>query len=247
MDCPWAAMYFERMRNGVFLLVFGLSLVLAVVNNWINPDGVPWLGSPQVLEKPGDWPTLTMGQGIAAGAMVAWKYLLKNLAVIGGILAAILAIAAFLAMKRKTSPQPWLLSVLRVFLAWMFLLAAYPKFTHPQEFSTLVAQYQFLPPMLVHLFSLWLPAFEIVVGLGLLFVPYEKEMGALVMLMLGMFIIALAQALGRDLGIACGCFDIEGAADAGETWFSLLRDIVLIVPVTWMMVAGRKRWLWQLS
>jgi uncharacterized membrane protein YphA (DoxX/SURF4 family) len=235
------------MRNGVFLIVFGLSLVLAVLNNLINSDSVPWLGSPEVLEKPGDWPTLTMGQGIAAGAMVAWKYFLKNILAIGLGVAAISGVAVFLALKRKTSPQPWLLTVLRLFLAWMFLMAAYPKFTHPQEFSTLVAQYQFLPPMVVHLFSLWLPAFEIMVGLGLLFIPFEKEMGALVMLMLGMFIIALAQALGRDLGIACGCFDIEGAADAGETWFSLLRDIVLIVPVTWMMIAGKKRWLWQIS
>jgi uncharacterized membrane protein YphA (DoxX/SURF4 family) len=240
-------MYFGWMRKSVFLIVLGLSVALAVINNWVNPEGVPWLGSPKVLEKPGDWPTLTLLQGIAGGSMVAWKYFVKNIVAILAGLSAIAGVALWLVVKRKASATPWLLTVLRLFLAWMFLLAAYPKFTDPQEFSSLVAQYQFLPPILVHIFSLWLPAFEIVVGLGLLLVPFEKEMGTLVMVMLGMFIIALAQALGRDLGIACGCFDIEGAADAGETWFSLLRDIVLIVPVTWMMIAGRKRWLWQLG
>ena len=109
----------------------------------------------------------------------------------------------------------------------------------------LVAQYQFLPSVVVNGFTLWLAAFEVVVGLGLILTAWEKEFSALVGLMLLMFIVALGQALVRDLGIACGCFDIEGAVDVGETWFSLIRDVVLMVPVIWMALTGGHRFIWQ--
>ena len=79
----------------------------------------------------------------------------------------------------------------------------------------------------------------------MLFTPFEKEASAGVLLMLLMFIVALAQALGRGLGIACGCFDIEGAADAGETWFALLRDVVLLAPAAWMWRKGERRFPWH--
>jgi uncharacterized membrane protein YphA (DoxX/SURF4 family) len=242
-----AAMYFAGMQRLVIAAVMLVSVLLAVGNNLVNEDRVTWIGSPEVLEKPSDWPSLSLGQGIAAGTMVAWKDLVKQALPVGLGLILVLGVAAFLVFKRKVSVVPWLHTVLRLLLAGMFIAAAWPKFTDPEGFATLVAQYQFLPPPLVNIFSLWLPAFELVVAFGLLFLPYEKEMGALVLVMLGMFLIALAQALARNLGIACGCFDIEGAADAGGTWYSFLRDIVLVFPVVWLMVSGKKRWLWQLG
>ena len=110
---------------------------------------------------------------------------------------------------------------------------------------TSCSQYRFLPAFAVNGFSLALPAFEIVTGLALLLTPFEAEASAAVLLLLGMFIVALGQALARNLGIACGCFDIEGAADAGETWFSLLRDCVLLVPAGWMWIKSERRFPWH--
>jgi hypothetical protein len=63
--------------------------------------------------------------------------------------------------------------------------------------------------------------------------------------MMLMFIVALSQALARDLGVACGCFDIKGATDSGESWFALLRDIVLLVPIIWMWRRSEVRALWR--
>ena len=54
--------------------------------------------------------------------------------------------------------------------------------------------------------------------------------------------VEIAHQTGR-LGV---CFDIEGAADARETWFALLRDIVLLAPVTWMWFKAQRRYLWRL-
>lgn len=223
------------------------SAALAGLNNLINHRSVDWIGSPQVLEKPTGWPATSIGMGVSAGLKVAWKgFLSHSLLILGGI-AITMLLMALIHRFRQAPISPMVRTVFRIGMAALFLTAAYPKFLDPSGFASLVAQYQFLPRFLVNGFTLWLAAFEITVGLGILLTPWEKEFSALVALLLVMFIVALAQALGRDLGIACGCFDIEGAADVGETWFSLIRDLVLLVPMAWMVRSSGYRFLWQVQ
>lgn len=231
------------MKKPVFMAAFLASLVLAVVNNLFNGRSVDWIGSPEVLDKPSGWPSMGILQGLQAGFKAAWKgFLAHQWLILGGLLA-ILVIMVLLRRTRNAQWGPMVRTVLRIGFGAMFLAAAWPKFADPKGFSILVAQYQFLPGFLVNLFSLWLPSIEIVVGIGILITLWEREFSAMVGLMMVMFIVALTQALVRDLGIACGCFDIEGAQDAGEAWFSLIRDIVLMVPIAWLMATGGRRYL----
>ncbi|MDB5049623.1 MAG: putative rane protein [Fibrobacteres bacterium] len=231
------------MKKPVFIGAFLFSLVLAAANNLFSKHSVDWTGGPDVLEKPSGWPSMTIAQGIQAGFKVAWKgFLAHEYLILGGLLA--IAVIMFLIRRsRSASVGVMVRTVLRIGLGLMFLVAAWPKFSSPKGFAILVAQYQFLPHFLVNAFSLWLPAFEITVGIGIIITLWEKEFSALVGLLLLMFIVALGQALVRDLGIACGCFDIEGAQDAGEAWFSLIRDVVLLVPVAWLVLSGGRRYL----
>lgn len=220
------------------------SILLGLINNFFNADGVAWLGSPPVLPKPEGWPTLSFAQGVAAGVAFAWDEILKHpLLVAGSLLALAFGLAFFRA--RHGGRTRFAMTWFRLAFGAMFLAAAWPKFTDPEGFAMMVAQYQMLPEFSVHLFSVWLPALEVVTGLALLFAPWERESVALLGLMMMMFIVALAQALARDLGIACGCFDIKGATDAGESWFALLRDIVLMAPIAWMFVKADVRPLWK--
>jgi uncharacterized membrane protein YphA (DoxX/SURF4 family) len=236
------------MKKPVFIGAFLASLVLAALNNLFNRRSVAWIGSPEVLEKPSGWPSMSIPQGIQAGFKVAWKdFLAHQWAILGG-LAAILIVMVFLRRIRGVPVGSMVRTVLRIGLGVMFLAAAWPKFTDPKGFAILVAQYQFLPAFSVNAFALWLAAFEIVIGLGIIATLWEREFGALVGILLLMFIVALGQALVRDLGIACGCFDIEGAQDAGEAWFSLIRDMVLLFPVAWLVLTGGRRYLhWSRS
>lgn len=232
------------MRWKLLALLLAVSVVLGAVNNLVNPDGVPWLGGPEVLPKPEGWPTLSAAEGIAAGIAHAGDLVRRNPAWVGGGL--LLLVAGLLAFRqRASSRRRWTISWLRLGFGLMFLVAAWPKFTDPEGFAMMVAQYQMLPAFSVHAFSVWLPALEIVTGLALLLTPWEKEAAALLGLMMLMFIAALSQALARDLGIACGCFDIKGATDAGESWFALLRDIVMLVPIAWMWRRAETRALWK--
>lgn len=229
-----------KLRILIGMILF--SALLGAGNNIVNSNRVSWLGSAEVLPKPEGWPSLTPSQGIAAGLRVARQDVTRHWAIV------LLALVSLAAMIRAASHfhRPvagGIISWLRIALGLMFLIAAYPKFSDPEAFALLVTQYQLLPVFAVNLFSVMMPAFEITTGLALLLTSFEKEASAALLIMLLMFIVALWQALARNLGVACGCFDIEGAADAGETWFSLLRDVVLLIPVTWMFLKARRRFI----
>ncbi len=220
------------------------GFLLALSNNVFNPKRVPWLGSPRVLPKPEGWPSLTFMEGLQAGYKHGLKELTHNWKWALGVF--ILLIIGIWASKRRHKPvQHWVFTWLRVLIGLMFIAAAYPKFTDPKAFSMLVAQYQLLPALTVYGFSLLLPAVEIVVGSALIFSPFERENAVGVSVLMSMFIVALAQALTRGLGIACGCFDLEGATDPGETWFAMMRDILLLIPLIWIGLKGKRRFLWH--
>jgi hypothetical protein len=231
------------MKKAVLVGAVLFSAALAAINNLVSKHSVDWIGSPEVLPKPEGWPTLTVAQGLQAGVKVAMKDFRAHQAAILAGLAFILVVMVYLNRARRVGFGPMLRTVIRLGLGCMFLIAAYPKFSDPKGFATLVAQYQLLPAFAVDAFSIWLPAFEITVGLGLILTLWEKEFAILVEVLLLMFIVALGQALLRNLGIACGCFDIEGATDAGESWFSLVRDLVLLFPVAWLILTGGRRYL----
>ena len=230
------------MKMRVLLGMFLFAGFLGAGNNFVSAKHVSWVGSAEVLPKPEGWPSLSVGQGVVSGLKVAKHDAMEHWMLV--LLAVVLLVVLVRAGTNLHKPvSGGVISWLRIALGLMFLIAAFPKFGDPKAFSLLVTQYQFLPAFAVNFFSVMLPAFEITTGLALLLTDFEKEASAAVLLLLVMFVVALAQALARGLGVACGCFDIEGAADAGETWFSLVRDVVLIVPVTWMYLNARRRFL----
>ena len=52
------------------------------------------------------------------------------------------------------------------------------------------------------------------------------------------FVVAMA----KNLGITCGCFAIaDVAGSVGETWFSLMRDVVFFVPTLMLSLLPRRR------
>ena len=134
----------------------------------------------------------------------------------------------------------------RVGLGLMFVFASLFKIQDPRLFARLVAQYLFLPQPLVNLWALWLPPTEFLVGVLTIVGPKTRWNASLLLLMFGSFIVALAQAVVRDLGITCGCFELEGAMDKTEAWVSLVRDLILLAPTAWLALKGRDVWIWDL-
>ena len=125
-------------------------------------------------------------------------------------------------------------TALRLGVGGMFVGASWYKIQDPQGFAILVAQYQFLPQGAINLFALFMPQLELWAGLLLIFTRWNKEMSLLILGMFVAFIAALAQAVVRDLGITCGCFEIEGAMSKKDAWISLVRDLILLGPNLWL-------------
>lgn len=132
----------------------------------------------------------------------------------------------------------------RLGLGGMFVFASWFKIQDPQSFALLVAQYQFLPSWAVNLFALVMPQLELWTGLVLVFSRWNREASLLLLAMFIAFIVALAQAVIRNLGITCGCFEIEGAVDKKEAWISLVRDVILLAPTLWL-VRRPGRFMWR--
>ncbi|MCL4100789.1 MauE/DoxX family redox-associated membrane protein [Fibrobacter sp. HC4] len=132
-------------------------------------------------------------------------------------------------------------TLFRVGIGGMFIFASIFKIQDPHQFATLVAQYQFFSTLhldfINNFFALVYPQFELWFGLAMIFSPFVKESAFAIFWMFVSFIIALAWALGNDLGITCGCFELEDgdAHDKAEAWTSLIRDLVLIWPTLWLI------------
>ena len=84
------------------------------------------------------------------------------------------------------------------------------------------------------------PQFELWFGLALIVTPFTKECSLAIFGMFVSFIIALIWALALDLGITCGCFELEGAQSKSETWTALIRDLILIGPTFWLTLRKNK-------
>jgi len=91
-----------------------------------------------------------------------------------------------------------------------------------------IAAFQILPNVLVTPLALGLPPFEIATGL-LLILGWVRRAAALgIMIITGVFLVAIVSALARGLTIDCGCFGTE-TPSRGGMWLDLGRDFALLV------------------
>jgi len=129
----------------------------------------------------------------------------------------------------------WASLVSRLVLAVVFAAAALPKLFDPASFAHTISMYGLLPDSVVFLTAILLILIELVIVAGLLFNRGWAVVLAGVLLL--MFIAVLGYGVYLGLDIDCGCFgpgDPEhGVLDSLRT--SLIRDLVLLVPVVYLM------------
>jgi putative oxidoreductase len=112
-------------------------------------------------------------------------------------------------------------------IAAVFLWAAVPKLIDPGSFAADIQNYRLVPDALVSYVALFVPVFELVLGLGLLWPRYQRGAALLATLMLVVFSAAMAQARMRGIDLSCGCF---GAAfEAKVSWVTVGRSAALSV------------------
>jgi uncharacterized membrane protein YphA (DoxX/SURF4 family) len=135
------------------------------------------------------------------------------------LLAAIFIVAAIAKMKPQPG-MPWTVHSINLSLLM---------------FSWVVDSYQILPSGMVTLFAQILPPFELFLGIWLLSGLALRLSSVISALLMCMFVIALASAFHRGLGINCGCFG-QGVQVAVKT--ELIRVAGLLLPLAVAITIG---------
>ncbi len=118
----------------------------------------------------------------------------------------------------------------RLVLGSAFIYAGWIKSLDPVGFADSVNSFAILPSVLISPFVLALPIYEIAGG-TLIIIGFPRRLGAFALLLLtGVFSIALVAAMLRGLNVNCGCF---GPSTTTTTpWIDLGRDLLIILGCT---------------
>jgi len=132
---------------------------------------------------------------------------------------------------------------LRLGLACVLLYASADKILHPQDFASVVKNYRILPDVLINATAIWLPWFELTLGVCL-YTGVWKD-GALTLatgLLLTFFVVLIVNYF-RGIDVGCGCFSSSPTPEPGEAapmlWY-LGRD-ALILALAFSAVEARRR------
>lgn len=144
------------------------------------------------------------------------------------------------------SSRPLLALAARYVLGGLLLWAAVSKLANPTAFLGSLYAYDLpLPAGFLKVVAVVLPWLELLCGLMLLANAWPQTTLLFVAGLFGVFVVATAQAAGRGLEIACGCFDLAifgfphaatGTVHFLESpGFAFLRNVVLFAAAVWLL------------
>ncbi|MGJ8652825.1 MAG: MauE/DoxX family redox-associated membrane protein [Opitutaceae bacterium] len=124
--------------------------------------------------------------------------------------------------------------VARLSVAGTFIMAALPKIQDPVAFTTAIQGFQVIDGALAQWIAVFLPWFELMIGLGLLIPALRRASGLCIALLLISFIGLHASAWIRGLDIACGCFGKE-MEPTTDYRFLIFRNLLLLIATLWLI------------
>ena len=126
--------------------------------------------------------------------------------------------------------RPWISTATRIALGIVLLVAGGTKLPDPEGSIRAVRAYELLPESLVPAVGLGMPAFEVALGLVLVLGLFTRLASIAGVLLMVLFIGAIASAWARGLTIDCGCFGGGGQVEPGEEKYlsEIIRDLGFI-------------------
>lgn len=128
----------------------------------------------------------------------------------------------------------------RAVVAGVFVYAGVPKLLEPAAFAQSISNYHLVPESLVGPIAAVVPVLEIVVALALVTGFAARGAAIAAAAMLAVFSAAIAQAIARDIDIACGCFGTASSPEAD--WWSVARNVALLAAAVFVAVAPDAPW-----
>ncbi len=125
-------------------------------------------------------------------------------------------------LKRKE-----VLLLLRLVVGITFVYASTDKILRPDQFAIAVRSYDILPISITNLFALVLAWAEFCTGVLLILGVFTRQAAGGLLLMLVMFVAALAAVVARGMAIDCGCFTSDGGSSVNIVL--IIKDILMAV------------------
>lgn len=122
----------------------------------------------------------------------------------------------------------WVELAARWILGLTFIYASLHKILAPADFAKIIYGYDLFPAVLINLMAITIPFAELITGLALVLGIYPRSAALIINVMLLSFTLALAINLARGHVFDCGCFFADKAGYSPSTWFSLVRNVILI-------------------
>jgi uncharacterized membrane protein YphA (DoxX/SURF4 family) len=144
------------------------------------------------------------------------------------------------ALARKS--QPWLSLLVRLGLAVVLGLAAWPKLKDLPGSQRSVALYDLFPPAIEQVIGVALPVVELALALLLLTGLLTRYAAVCFGLMLVAFTLGIISAWARGLNIDCGCFaigEVLGPGEKAQYLAEILRDVGFMAMCAFLMVWPR--------
>lgn len=144
-----------------------------------------------------------------------------------------------MAMIPKDHPiYPVLSLMFRMFLGFVFLIAAVPKVADPAAFGKSIMNYDLLPMSMVNIAAIALAWMELVAGLALVAGVKVRSAALLTSAMLVIFIGGISWALANNLSIDCGCFS-QGGGGQQVGLQKIAEDIGLLMMSATLVFFGK--------
>ncbi len=120
------------------------------------------------------------------------------------------------------------------FLRWgtalIFLYAGVVKIANPVLFAEQIDNYRLLPYLLVTIMAIFLPWLEVFCALLLILGKWTRGASLILMVLVAVFLVAIASAMARGLDITCGCFGAT-AESSKVGWQKLIEDVFLFAAI----------------
>ncbi|NOZ86405.1 MAG: DoxX family membrane protein [Deltaproteobacteria bacterium] len=137
--------------------------------------------------------------------------------------------------------HPLLLLLLRLFLAFVLIGAAWPKILCPASFSVSVAAYRVAPASIINLAAVCIPWIEFLTGLGLLAGYRTRSFAVLTVLLMTLFCAVIVLALARGVTAeSCGCNVPGFSEELGPG--TLARDVLFLSAALYLVFFKGGKW-----
>ena len=131
--------------------------------------------------------------------------------------------------------------LIRTCLGTLFLTSSFSKMRKMYVHVSIVQDYGLLPQQLVPIFARTEVTIEFIISLCLLFGLFQTFTLFVVLALLIIYTTAITVNLIRGRKeISCGCGGLIGSHQL--SWWLVLRNIIFMVPVTWMIVTPKGSW-----